>query len=71
MKVEHENLIRTLKDEPTLVSSILCRVGWHKWTRWINLEGDDRYEVYETRYQERYCDHCNRQQIRKVDEYHK
>ena len=71
MKVEHENLIRTLRNEPILVTSILCRFGLHKWTKWLNLQGDDRYEVYETRYQQRYCIHCNRQQIRKVDEYHR
>lgn len=68
MKVEHENLIRTLKDQPTLVSSILCRLGWHRWTKWINLPVTLRYDGTKVRYQERYCVHCNRLQVKRADE---
>ena len=65
MKVEHENLIRSLKDEPMVVSSIFCRLGWHKWTKWR-----EPTKIISAVYhhQVRHCVHCNILDIRKVKE---
>ena len=63
MKVEHENLIRSLKDEPLLVSSIFCRLGWHKWTKW----GDPARPLSALhKHQVRFCVHCNFMDVRRV-----
>ncbi len=34
MSAEAENTFRALKDEKPIVTSHLCLVGWHKWTKW-------------------------------------
>ena len=34
MNVKKENTWRALKDEPMLITSWLCRFGWHRWEQW-------------------------------------
>lgn len=36
MDAEKENTFRALKDEPLLITSWLCRFGWHRWEQWGN-----------------------------------
>ena len=36
MNIEHENTVRALKDEPSIVNSVWCRFGIHRWTFWSN-----------------------------------
>ena len=49
---EQQNTLRALGSKPLLVTSRLCRFGWHDWTKWQPVTGFGSY-------QERYCSHCN------------
>jgi hypothetical protein len=63
MNVEAENTFRALKDEPLLITSWLCRFGWHRWTQWseVYLPKGGRNNV-----QHGHCGHCNKMRVRKV-----
>lgn len=66
MDVEKENTFRALKDEALLVTSILCRFGWHQWEQWSApyLPGKNG----ERNIQHRYCHHCNKASIRQISD---
>ena len=57
---ESKNTARILKGQPLLVTGLMCRFGWHDWTRWgdiirqINDNGMTRHMQY------RSCIQCNR-----------
>ena len=55
MSAEKENVFRTLREEPMLVTRLRCRFGWHKWVRWGEAYKESYYYV-----QERHCDSCNK-----------
>ena len=55
MSAEKENVFRTLREEPMLVTRVRCRFGWHKWVRWGKAYKESYYYV-----QERHCDSCNK-----------
>jgi len=33
-----ENTFRALADQPLVVERWQCRIGWHRWSRWSDLE---------------------------------
>lgn len=63
MNVEKENTFRALKDDPLLVSSWLCRFGWHYWTQWseVYVPKNGQYN-----FQHAHCGYCNKMKVRKV-----
>ena len=63
MNAEKENTFRALQDDDLLVTSWLCRFGWHNWTQWS--------EVYLPKngvnnIQHSHCAHCNKMRVHKV-----
>ena len=59
MNVDQENTFRALQDKDLIVTSWLCRWGFHKWTKWNN---DQQYkDLYGAKFviQRRHCVHCN------------
>lgn len=59
MGAEKENVFRTLREEDLLVTSKLCRFGWHKWTKYREPESV-RESYYSVVHQERRCGSCNK-----------
>ena len=55
MSAEKENVFRTLREEPMLVTRLRCRFGWHQWVKWGKAYKESYYYV-----QERHCDSCNK-----------
>ena len=51
-----ENTFRALKGEELIVDRFLCRLGWHRWTKWseIKTSPGGMFNI-----QNRYCVHCN------------
>ena len=64
---EVENTARILKDEIPLVTSFLCRFGWHTWEQWSKAyqpnKNNDKYIQTKT------CACCNKMIVRKVYPY--
>jgi len=54
---EKENTFRALKDEPMLATRFLCRVNWHRWTKYSELRRERR-TPYDYLVQYRNCDCC-------------
>jgi len=63
MSVKEENMMRTLADKPLIVSSWLCRFGWHTWTRWSKEYKSNSYF-----YQSASCVHCNKLKVHKLED---
>jgi len=63
MNAEKENTFRILKDETLLVTSWLCRFGWHRWERWsaVYLPKGGAHNI-----QHAHCAHCHKMRIHKV-----
>lgn len=67
MSPEKENTFRALKDEPLLMTSIWCRFGIHKWTRYSDpaklgttyVVSPFRSAYYTIMIQEKRCVNCN------------
>ena len=59
MSAEKENVFRTLREEDLLVTSKLCSLGWHKWTKYREPE-KDREGLYVVVSQQRRCGSCNK-----------
>jgi hypothetical protein len=70
MSPEKENTFRALKDEPLLMTSIWCRFGIHKWTRYSepaklgttycgSVFSPGRGGYYAIMIQEKRCVNCN------------
>ena len=56
-KMNKENTFRALADQPLVVERWLCRFGWHRWSRWDDLELMQGYGAkYKT---SRKCVSCN------------
>lgn len=55
---EKENVFRTLREENLLMTSWLCRFGWHKWQKYQHPEWVTQ-EFHKVLVQIRYCDSCN------------
>jgi len=52
-----ENTFRALADQPLVVERWQCRVKWHRWGQWTNIERSPGYsDKYETW---RRCVSCN------------
>ena len=64
MNAEKENTWRALQDQPPIVSSFWCRLGWHKWTKWTQIKKSSS-SIYSR--QERECVHCSIYQENKID----
>ena len=62
-RAEQENVMRSLREEKLIVSSITCRWGWHKWSQWSDPR-DDSYGVYKVQYKN--CVHCNQLRATRV-----
>lgn len=58
MNAEKENTFRSLREEELLVTSWLCRFGWHKWTKYREPE-TSRFAGYTYLTQIRFCSCCN------------
>ncbi len=52
---EKENVIRILKEEPLLATSVWCRFGWHRWMKFSKYKEDALYYR-----QERECAYCGK-----------
>jgi hypothetical protein len=63
MNIEKENTFRALKDEPLLITSLLCRFGWHRWTQWSDVYLPKNAS---TNIQDAHCGCCNKMRIHKV-----
>ena len=63
MTAEEENTFRALKDEPLLITSWLCRFGWHRWAKWseVYIPKNGRMNI-----QHAHCVDCNTMRVRKV-----
>ncbi len=63
MNVDAENTFRTLKDEPLLIRSWLCRFGWHRWTEWseVYVPKGGSYNL-----QHANCACCNKMRVHKL-----
>lgn len=69
MSPEKENTFRALKDEPLLMTSIWCRFGIHKWTRYSEPSKRGTTYVHDSLFsrpgyyaimiQEKRCVNCN------------
>ena len=67
MNTKSENMARSLKDLPLIVSSWKCRIGWHTWERWSDpYIGKDKWDVAYN-LQKKSCIHCNRVEVRKLE----
>jgi hypothetical protein len=65
---EAENTFRALSNDYPLVTSIWCRVGLHKYTKYT--VPDTRKEgLYDVLYQLRGCDHCGVVEIKVLRKY--
>jgi hypothetical protein len=62
-KVDKENTIRALRDQPLAVSSWKCRWGWHTWSRWGEPKADS-YRLYMI--QEAECIYCNTKRVTRL-----
>jgi len=58
MNAAKENTFRALRDEELLVTSFLCRFGWHRWTKYREPEVV-RQNIYKLTVQQRRCASCN------------
>ena len=58
MNAAKENTFRALRDEELLVTSFLCRFGWHTWTKYREPELV-REGIYKLNIQARRCSSCN------------
>lgn len=65
MNSEKENIFRTLKEEPLLMTSFLCRIGWHRWLKYEKPVLKENGGVYRYIIQYRTCDSCGLQSMRK------
>lgn len=63
MNIEHENTVRALKDQGPIVERWQCRVGFHRWLKWSDIEKKSS-NLYA--YQRRYCADCNHGESRKL-----
>ena len=63
MNIDQENTWRALQDEVPLVTSWLCRFGWHRWSQWseVYLPKNGANNI-----QHSHCDCCNKMRIHKV-----
>lgn len=63
MSPEKENTFRSLKDEPLLMTRLLCRFGIHKWQKYQEPEKIrytyTRGDMYVLMMQRKYCASCN------------
>ena len=68
MNVDHENTVRTLKDEPPIATGIWCRFGIHRWTMWSDGQWirDRDYSSLQNYIQNMNCVHCNKMKTRQV-----
>lgn len=74
MSPEKENTFRALKDEPLLMTSVFCRIGIHKWTKYQEpYKAGLKYRpiaipggVYGVYLQHRSCANCNQEDHRKL-----
>lgn len=62
---EANNTLRALKDQPPLVTSFLCRFGWHNWEQW-GAPRRSPSSIYVR--QGRYCCQCNKYDEHKFHE---
>lgn len=62
---EAQNTFRALKDLPPMVTSFLCRFGWHGWEQW-EVPRKSSGSIYIR--QGRYCAHCRIYEERKFTE---
>ena len=54
---EKQNTFRALTDKQPLITSFLCYLGIHSWTKWSQ---PTRKEEWSSTYiQTRFCRHCN------------
>jgi hypothetical protein len=73
MSPEKENTFRALKDEPLLMTSVFCRFGIHKWTKYgESYRTGLKYRpnaipggYYAVMLQHRSCANCNQEDHRK------
>ena len=63
MNIAKENTFRALKDDPLLITSPLCRFGWHRWTQWseVYLPKNGKNNI-----QHAHCGCCNQMRVRIV-----
>ena len=63
MNAEKENTWRALQDQELLITSFLCRWGWHRWTRWSDpyIPKNGKYNL-----QHATCVHCDKMRIRRL-----
>ena len=68
MNIEHENTVRTLKDEELIVDSPWCRFGIHRWLRWDEGQWikDRSYSSKKHYVICKRCVHCNTLRVRYV-----
>jgi hypothetical protein len=59
MNAEKENTFRSLREEELLMTSLQCRFGWHKWTKYREPE-KSREGLYDLILQQRRCVSCNK-----------
>jgi hypothetical protein len=67
MNINHENVIRKLKDEPSIVDSLWCRFGIHRWTIWSDPEWRKDKWAIKCLFQSNKCVHCGTVKIRKIN----
>lgn len=62
---EKQNTFRALKDEKPLVTSFLCRLGWHNWEQWgkVVTHQDGAYVHFN---QTRSCADCKLGEIKTI-----
>ena len=63
MNIAKENTFRALKDDPLIVDSFLCRIGWHRWTTWTEpyIPNGGKANL-----QDSHCAVCNKVRVRTV-----
>jgi hypothetical protein len=74
MSPEKENTFRALRDEPLLMTSVFCRFGIHKWTKYQDpYKAGTKYRpsaipggYYGVYLQHRSCVNCNQDDHRKL-----
>jgi hypothetical protein len=53
---EKLNTFRALQELPPAVTSVWCRLNWHNWTKWGDVEHSN-HSIWAR--QNRFCVHCN------------
>ena len=62
------NTFNDIAGRPRLITRIWCKLGIHRWQKWSDVKESPKITIYSSTelVQDRYCDHCNAYQRKRV-----